>query len=334
MSRNDKAKLDHPLVSVAELSFLLKNDRKYLREVSEKAGRYYHPFDFHKKGSDKWRHIDNPIEPLKSIQKKILTNILESKLEKLPEGMTGGITGRSIIDNARIHIAQDCIGIIDIKECFPSTSNGLVFALWRQLFGCGNKTAEILTRLTTLQKRLPQGAPTSPLLCNLILLPVFEEIKSYTDSQNLNLSLFVDDITISGDRIKVRNAISVIISILRSHNYSVRKKKVRIVISGHQQKITGTVINRKLSIGRESENEIRRLIIETAELKEYIPANKFNQISGKLSFAKQVSNKRGEKLEKFANRLLVAPILKTEIESDEERRVCKKYKRDHKYKEI
>ncbi|MFA7315943.1 MAG: reverse transcriptase family protein [Candidatus Paceibacterota bacterium] len=319
----------HALVSISELEFLLKLPRKQLRGIAKTAGRHYNPFDFYKSGTDKWRHIDNPDSALKNIQKNILKNILNKRLYLLPQNMTGGVSGKSVIENAKIHIGKACVGIIDIKECFPSTNHKKVYELWKNFFGCGSKTAGALTQLTTFQDRLPQGAPTSPLLCNFILMPIYKEIENYTNKHALDFSIFVDDITISGTKKDVLAAVNAIVKILLKHQYAVRNKKVKIFSSAFRQKVTGITVNNKLSLGRNGVNEIRKLIIETAKLKDYIPTSYLARIRGKTSFAKYLSPKHGISLEKFAEKLLVAPILNIEKEKSDDKRSCNSYKVDH-----
>jgi len=320
-----------PFVSLSYLEHLLQIKRDDLRMLARTSGRYYRPYDLHKKGTNKWRHIDSPQEPLKALQKRINKKILNQRLDLLPDGMTGGISGKSIIENAKVHIGKEAIGVIDIKDCFPSTSNILIHEVWRSNFGCGREIAQILTKLTTFQHRLPQGAPTSSLLCNFALLPVFEEITNYANSNSLNVTIFVDDITISGNKINVVNAIQPIIAVLRKHEYSVRKKKVRILTSGYSQKVTSVTVNSKLSVNRKQIQFIRELILETAKLKGYIPLSTRNHIKGKISFAKQLSKSQAETLEKFADRLLIQPTLQVKISSSDNSRSCNKFRKSHEY---
>lgn len=319
------------LASLRYLEYLLKIERTELKQLADTAGRFYAPFDLHKKYSSKWRHIDNPQLLLKQIQKKILKAILEKGISQLPEGMNGGISGKSIVDNVKVHICKECVGIVDIKECFPSTDNLKIYQVWRNFFGCGIKTVGILTKLTTFQHRLPQGAPTSPLLCNYALTPIFKTIKNYAKKTNLDVSIFIDDITVSGHRKDVVKAIEYIVRLLLQNKYSVRKRKVRLITSGYSQKVTGATINSKISISRLKVQQIRNLIIETAKLKEYVPSDKFNQIRGLVSFSKSVSSDQGKKLELFAESLLIKPILQVEDKKDEQRRNCRKFNRDHTY---
>jgi len=203
--------------------------------------------------------------------------------------------------------------------------------VWRTYFGCGNTTARILTQLTTFQARLPQGAPTSSLLCNFALLPIFRKIDHYASLNNLSFSIFVDDITISGRKADVIKSIKPIIKILKEHDYAVKKKKIKIFASGYSQRTTGINVNKKLSVGRRKLNEIRKLIIESAKLKGYLPSTLINKITGDINFTKQGAPKGGKRLTEVVNKLLIAPIKIVKSESDCNTRTCNDFKRNHKY---
>lgn len=323
--------MNNSLISLKQLEFTLHTSRDDLRSIAKLAGKLYNPYDLHKKGTDKWRHIDNPKNELKKIQRIINKTILKKNIFLLPERMTGGITGKSIIDNAKNHVNKEYILIIDIKDCFPSTDNLKILYIWRTYFGCGNTTARILTQLTTFQTRLPQGAPTSSLLCNFALLPIFRKIDHYASLNNLSFSIFVDDITISGRKNDVIGSIKPIIKILKEYNYAVKKKKIKIFSSGYSQRTTGINVNKKLSVGRRKLNEIRKLIIESAKLEGYMPSTLINKISGDINFIQQISQSDGKKLKELANKLLVAPIKIVRSESDCNTRACKDFKINHKY---
>lgn len=323
--------MNNSLISLKRLEFILHTSREELKKIANSVGSYYQPYDLHKKHTIKWRHIDNPDGELKKLQKIINKSIFKQFISLLPERMTGGITGKSIIDNAKNHVGKECILILDIKDCFPNTNHLKILHIWRTYFGCGNTTARILTQLTTFQTRLPQGAPTSSILCNFALLPIFGKINSYASLNNLSFSIFVDDITISGKKNNVIKSIKPTIKILRDHHYAVRKKKIKIITSGYSQKTTGINVNKKLSVSRKEINEIRKLIVESAKLKGYLPSTLINKINGKTNFVKQISPNNGKKLEELAKKLLVAPIKNIKKESEDDIRACRNFGRSHEY---
>lgn len=322
---------NQPLLSLKHLEVLLDTPREKLREISENISLHYAPFDTHKKGKPRWRHIDNPDTVLKRIQKKINKYLLTNRSLLLPQEMTGGITGRSINLNASYHIGKECVAVIDINNCFPNISHSKIYKVWINTFNCSTTIASLLTKLTTFERRLPQGAPSSSLLCNFVLLPVFQEIKKIAALNNLDVSIFVDDIIISGSKKNVTHSIQSIIKLLQSEGFSIRKKKMSIATSGHRQKGTGIILNRKISVGRKEINAIRKFIIDVAKNKDFITSSEINTINGKINFANQISKIQGTKLAIFARKLLVAPVINTSTQNSNEYRKCNRIERNHVY---
>jgi hypothetical protein len=111
------------------------------------------------------RAIDAPSEALKDLQRRILRRLL-APLPVHPAA-TGFVRGRSIVDNARPHAARGVVINIDLADFFPSITAARVRALFRAL-GWGGEAANILTNICTHEGRLPQGAPTSPAISNLV----------------------------------------------------------------------------------------------------------------------------------------------------------------------
>lgn len=304
---------------VAGLSHELRMGVKQIVNVAKSSTEFYKPFDLRKRFSKKWRHIDNPTKELKEIQKRINKSLLRQIMLQLPPNIIGGIENKTIIDNARVHIGQDMVLVIDIRNCFPKTKHTIIFDIWRNRIGFGANSSRILTQLTTLKGRLPQGSPASPSLSNLALLPIFEKINNYTKLNRLNFTMYVDDITISGSSGAVLGAITPIIRIIQKYGYSVRSKKIKKMPSNIPQISTGLKLNKKISIDKSVTNNIRVEIINLARLKK--PYLSKNSIFGKIANVRKISPENGERLLEFANTLLPEDIesLAIDPEKDEKR---------------
>jgi hypothetical protein len=157
----------YPLVSTRKLSHFVGFEWGALVDLAKTVGRFYEPFDIIRPGSTKRRHIDNPSSQLKAVQSAIQRRLLS--YVRFPEMMFGAIPNRSARDSAAIHVSQPYVVTIDLQDCFPNTNHHKVYGVWARLFGCSAEIAGLLTQLTTFQRRLPQGAPTSALLENLTL---------------------------------------------------------------------------------------------------------------------------------------------------------------------
>jgi retron-type reverse transcriptase len=251
---------------------LKRNHRIHYREFPLKTGK------------DKVRQIQPPREELMDIQRRIVKRILQ------PRGVAasahGGVPGRSPSSNAAVHQGQPCVVKIDVKNFFPSVQHRRVYRMFREEFGFGRDVARLLTRLTTLEGALPQGAPTSPAVANLFLSErVDERMGSVLIERSLEYSRFVDDLTISGK--DPRPAINEMARLLSARGLSIKKSKVAISRRNQPQEVTGLQVNdaRRLTIARKKRDAIRAEIFQLrgceaprTELEEMV-----RSISGKIA---------------------------------------------------
>ena len=228
--------------------------RGVLRAVASAAGRYYKPFEKGKKlrpfqkqhVSKKIRVIDNPQDPLKTLQKQIQKKLLSSV--ELPTHMLGGVSGRTIRDNIMIHQGAPVVVTMDIKSFFPSVTNQQVYSVWRNLLGCSPRISKVLTKLTTYRGKLPQGASTSTMLANLVLSFVDVDIRKACATRGITYSTWVDDLAFSGE--KAREMIPIVVSVLHDHGFSVSHKKIKVMGPGDAKMLHNLVVSRTARVSR------------------------------------------------------------------------------------
>lgn len=153
-----------PILSVRDLSSRLGFSPSRLRDIGRNINSHYTAKPL-KQGS-KSRQLAVPGPELKFIQRRIngiLANV------PLASGVYGGVPGGSPRKNASEHAKQQCVINMDVKEFFPNVRNSMVFRMFRHQLGFGRDVASLLTRLTTYRTYLPQGAPTSTVVANLLL---------------------------------------------------------------------------------------------------------------------------------------------------------------------
>ena len=162
----------------------------------------------HKKLDDKWlnhqpkgeesknyRPIDIPTHKLKAIQSRIAELLI--KIEP-PEYLFSPVKRRSYVDNAQYHQDSDAFWSLDIADFFPSCSANNVAWFFGKILGCAPDIVKIFVQLITLNGSLPQGSPCSPILAYYSNQKMWDEVKSLADKYGCKLSIYADDITVSG----------------------------------------------------------------------------------------------------------------------------------------
>ena len=231
-----------PLVSRKRLQQLLGVQWRELQDFADRAGRFYDPFDVRAVSgprSEKWRHIDNPLPRLKGLQRRILRKLLATAA--LPENMFGSMPGRDVTGHAKWHIGQRVVVTLDLRDCFPRTHDKTVYDAFRLYFGCSPEIASVLTKLTTYQHRLPQGAPTSSFLAQLTLVEMMDRIQSICTERALALSSYIDDIAWSGAGAQL--AIGDVVRVVVEYGHRIRSKKKHIMKTDDERRITGLCVS-------------------------------------------------------------------------------------------
>lgn len=238
--------------SVEELAKRLGVTEDQLRETS-----IGYKETFIRKRSGGNRRLMIPNDDLKSMQRRILRRLL-ARLKNHP-ATTGFEPGKSIVDNAKLHVGMEVILKMDIVDFFPSTRAGTVRDYFRSIGWC-HEAAELLTRLTTCEGGLPQGAPTSPRLSNLVNYRLDARIAGYVATQEATYSRYADDITIgfaidfpSG----VRSVATTVRTIILDCGYSPNGRKQKILRQHQQQKVTGLVVNDRVNVPRHIRRKLR-----------------------------------------------------------------------------
>ena len=116
------------IYSLDRLMYVLDEDLVEIKNIAESSKSFYKP-KRELKGT-KVRKIDRPFGRLKDVQQKIDNTIL--KKVPVPEHMYGSVTGKTIQDNAKLHLKQKVVVSIDLRDCFPNTDNNLVYAVFRE----------------------------------------------------------------------------------------------------------------------------------------------------------------------------------------------------------
>ena len=150
----------------SHLSAIVGYRKEYLKKAALHTKYFYRDFEITKKNGAK-RTISEPLPSLKEIQHWILKNILyQVPISPFAKAYKPKI---SLIENLKFHRNQPKLFTLDLENFFPSIPIETIENIFIEL-GYSNAIANLLTQLSTKDNRLPQGAPTSPYISNLIFL--------------------------------------------------------------------------------------------------------------------------------------------------------------------
>ncbi|WP_339238864.1 reverse transcriptase family protein [Paenibacillus sp. FSL R5-0517] len=251
------------------------------------------------------RKITMPSLHLKEIQRWILDNILYRF--SISESAYGFVRDRNIKDNASLHVNQPSVINFDIKDFFPSIKFEQVFLL----FHSNGYTKEIsysLAKLCTYNGTLPQGAPSSPCIANILCNILDKRISNLVLNLGYRYSRYADDITISGDG-KIKGLIPYIVNIIESENFNVNLNKMRIQENIPYKEITGLMVGETVKVKRKYKKKLEQHIYYCekygvySHLKEIKNEEKsyFKEyLFGMANFVKMIEPNEGQK---YLNRL-------------------------------
>ena len=209
-----------------------------------------------------YRVIMTPYPSLKYIQRWINDNILV-KLETHTASMAFS-QGKSIVNNAYPHLGKKYILKLDIKDFFPSIKFKHIYPIFKNI-GYSKRVAYSLSLLCLNKEVLPQGAPTSPRLSNLVLLNLDKRLSSLAKKFSYVYTRYADDLTFSGDNIVWKFA-EYVIEIIKSEGFEVNKSKTKL-ISSKKKIITGiSISNNYMTIPRKTKREYRAIAFNILRL--------------------------------------------------------------------
>jgi len=260
------------LKTVDDIASLFEIDLNHLYYhiyVVPESSRYT-TFDIKKK-SGGIRTISAPSTALKIIQQKlnyILINVYQPK-----PSVHSFLPARSILSNAKVHVGRRNILNIDLIDFFPSINFGRVRGLFiGKPYNRDAKVATILAKICCFNNQLPQGAPTSPIISNMICAKMDSELIHLAKINRCDYTRYADDITFSTnirqfpsdivqldelDQIEVGSNLS---QIIENNGFKVHPKKIRLRNRYQHQEVTGITINKFPNLRRRYVRRIRAML--------------------------------------------------------------------------
>lgn len=236
----------------------------------------YHQFKIRKKKPGEFRTISAPRNTSFMIMLRYVNEILKA-LYTSSNHAYGFTEGRSVVDNALQHKGMNYVFNTDIKDFFPSIDQARV---WKRLqlppFNFPDAIARLLAGLCSMRTDiivnpkkgyyrcvLPQGAPTSPIITNMICDNLDRRLTGLAKRFGLNYSRYADDITFSSmhnvyqEGGEFRQELK---RIIEGQNFKMNEGKTRLQKRNVRQEVTGITVNEKLNVTQKYVRDIRNLL--------------------------------------------------------------------------
>jgi len=285
--------------NLQELAKGIGINKSYLLRLSQNHNKCYKSYYIEKK-SGAMRIIDAPNRELKAVQGWILRNILEN--QQISERAHGFIKGRGIKTNAKFHLNKHYIICLDIKDFFPSITEVRIYSIFNNIYD-NQETVDVLSRLCTYKKRLPQGAVTSPMLSNIVFKKTDDEITQICNKIRVEYTRYADDLTFSAnDTIRFKRLQPEIEEIITKYGFELNKKKTRFFSGRGRMLITGLLLNSgQLTIGRDRKRKIRAALYNYIVKKD--ESVNINKLAGMLAFIRDIEPDFYKKFLEYCHKL-------------------------------
>lgn len=239
-------------------------------------GRRRYPYrTFHiRKKSGGLREISAPHPSLQILQSK-LNGVLQLAYARKPSAH-GFVTGRSILSNAKPHVGRRFVLNVDVEDFFPSINFGRVRGMFMaKPYNLHPSVATVLAQICCHKGHLPQGAPTSPIVSNMVCGRLDAELQRLAKRYRCTYTRYADDITFSTTLPKLPRQLATaatgltraglilgpeLVSIIGSNGFRVNGRKQRLQLRDQHQEVTGLTVNRFPNVRRRFVRQLRAML--------------------------------------------------------------------------
>jgi RNA-directed DNA polymerase len=294
------------LKTVDDVARLLEVKPAELRYYLFKA-KQYKSFTITKR-SGGTRVIHSPSNALKIIQRKLAQVLLAVYKGRAP--VHGFVRDRSIRSNARRHLGCQTLLNFDLADFFPSINFGRIRGLFAgKPYALPEPVALVLSQICSYQKALPAGAPTSPVVANMICAKMDSELKCLALRHKCLYTRYADDITFSirdderlpgpiayHDGTSGRWAVGQqVADTVKNNGFLINDSKTRVERKGSRQEVTGVLINERLNVKRRFVRQVRAMLHAW---------EKYTEDAAEAEFRKKYDNKQRSKPDPEFRRVL------------------------------
>jgi RNA-directed DNA polymerase len=284
------------------------------------------------------RLLAAPKPRLKEAQRRLLRHVLAAV--PVHEAAHGCVPGRSVRTAVAPHAGSAVVLRMDLEAFFPSIAAERVHGLLLGPAGLPEPVAHVLTGLVTtvvpavvwrgvpvpagiddrerhrrLGQRLalphlPQGAPTSPMLANLVCFRLDRRLTALATAHGATYTRYVDDLTFSGGpgigRDRFRQLVSAVVA---DEGFRVNAAKTSATSSARRQSVLGAVVNVRPTLPRRERDALRALLHNCAtsgwagQTRGHDPATFRDHVLGRVAWAASLDPAFGARLAALAGRV-------------------------------
>lgn len=235
---------------------------KLLSFLYKRTSSHYISFHVPKKNGAT-RAIKAPKKAMKELQKRLASHL--DKFYSPKPSSHGFIKGRGIKSNALPHVNKNFVFNVDLKDFFETIHFGRVKNLFMsEPFSAPHNVATVMAHICCHDGKLVQGAPTSPLISNMICRKLDSQLQSLAKAQKCHVTRYADDITFSftssikhlpTDIVEVtQDGMAIpgreLEQIVRVNGFTINAEKTRLQHRSQRQMVTGLVVNKFPNVPR------------------------------------------------------------------------------------
>ena len=300
-----------------------------LRKIRWARGRMYQSFEI-SKSNGRARWITAPDNRLKFLQRRLL--LLLDQLYQVRNPVHGFVSDRSVMSNAAAHLRKRSIVNLDLKDFFPSITENRVTGALRSI-GVPSTVADAIGHLTCVNGQLPQGAPTSPVLSNIICFRMDRELLAFSKESRCIYTRYADDITFSSHQpvtalfegalppagqFAPELLTPEFAAIFAGNGFTLNPDKAHYADRNSRRMVTGLKVNELLNVDRRFVRNIRAVLhsvetlgLERAQAKFEAKGGKgklAGHLLGKISWLRHIRGQTDPVFRSIALRFNAAPL--------------------------
>jgi RNA-directed DNA polymerase len=255
----------------AEVARMLEVPERSLNYILHVRTNNYREFNISKRsGAD--RRIQSPVRGLKVIQQKLLQVL--SAVYTTKTAVHGFAHDKTILSNASAHVRSRFVFNIDILDFFPSINFGRVRGLFMGIpYKRNPEVATLLAQICCYLNGLPQGAPTSPIISNMICAKLDSQLCGLARVHRMSYTRYADDITFSTTKRVLPKPIAIVDpathqpsagvelnSMIEANGFHINQKKIRLQTRDQRQRVTGITVNQQPNVSKVFLNQARAML--------------------------------------------------------------------------